>query len=86
MTHGGFIWIDKKDDSLALQLSKTINPNKYKYNNTAVLQFTLDGEFVERYSNSKEAEIKNNISRSKVGECCRGKRKTAGGYIWKYDI
>lgn len=26
-----------------------------------------------------------NISPSSITECCRGKRKSIGGYIWKYE-
>ncbi len=44
------------------------------------------GSFIKKYASSSEAERANGITQSKVGECCRGKRKTAGGFIWKYDI
>ena len=27
-----------------------------------------------------------NISHSCISDCCRGKQKTAGGFIWKYFI
>lgn len=32
----------------------------------------------------REAERLINIDSSTISECCRGKRKTAGGYHWKY--
>lgn len=47
-----------------------------------VSQFTLDGEFRKTYPSIKAAERQTNIRH--IGECCNGKRKTAGGYIWKY--
>ena len=31
-----------------------------------------------------EVERKLNISNSHISACCKGKRKTAGGYKWKY--
>lgn len=31
-----------------------------------------------------EIERKLNIKNSSIVSCCKGKRKTAGGYIWKY--
>jgi hypothetical protein len=46
----------------------------------------INGSFIKKYVSSSEAERANGITQSKVGECCRGKRKTAGGFIWKYDI
>jgi hypothetical protein len=36
------------------------------------------------YSSIKEASEKNNISKGGICNCCKGKRKTAGGYHWKY--
>ena len=48
-----------------------------------ILQFTLDGEFIARYSSVREAI---NITGVKCcGECANGSRKTAGGYLWKYE-
>jgi hypothetical protein len=31
-----------------------------------------------------EVERKTKIGNSKISQCCNGKQKTAGGYIWKY--
>lgn len=36
------------------------------------------------YMGIREAERLININASAISECCRGKRKTAGGYHWKY--
>jgi hypothetical protein len=36
------------------------------------------------YKSIREAERQTNISRSSIGEVCSGKRKSAGGYHWKY--
>lgn len=49
-----------------------------------VLQFTKDGEFVCEWSSTMEAGRKLNCSFSNIAMCCRGERKTAKGYIWKY--
>jgi len=38
----------------------------------------------EVYKSIKEASIKLNIDSSAITKCCKGKQKTAGGYIWKY--
>ena len=47
-----------------------------------VLQYTLDGQFVAEYSSIIEAEKQTGIRH--ICCCCKGKRKTAGGYIWRY--
>jgi group I intron endonuclease len=36
------------------------------------------------YYSTKEAQDKTGINKSHIGSVCRGTRKTAGGYLWKY--
>lgn len=51
----------------------------------AVLQYDLDGNYIAEYPSSKRAaEILNISSYSNISQCCKGTRKTANGYIWKY--
>jgi hypothetical protein len=38
----------------------------------------------EVYCSAREAENKTNIQRSNIGACCRGIRRKAGGYTWKF--
>ena len=82
---GGYIWLHEYNLAKAKELSKSRSVVNYILKNTPVLQYTLAGEFIKKHKNSGEAEQINNIGSSKVGACCRGKRKTAGGYIWKYE-
>ena len=49
-----------------------------------ILQFSLDGELVRKWDSAEEASKELNIFRSSINECCRGRRKSAGGYRWKY--
>lgn len=49
-----------------------------------VMQFTTDGEFIAEYEFAKQASDKYGIDLSSIIKCCRGKSKTAGGYVWKY--
>ena len=48
-----------------------------------VIQYDLNGKKIKEYNSIKEAKEKNKKC-SKISDCCSGKRKTAGGYIWKY--
>ena len=41
-------------------------------------------EVVSIYNSTREAERQMGIPHTNIGECCRGVRKTAGGYKWKY--
>lgn len=50
-----------------------------------VIQYTKDGLFVRVWKHAAIAGHTLKISPSSITECCRGKRKTIGGYIWKYQ-
>ena len=49
-----------------------------------ILQFAKDGELVKEWSSAHEAERKLGISQSRICACLKGKRKTAGGFVWRY--
>jgi hypothetical protein len=49
-----------------------------------VVQYTKDGQFVVEYPSVTEAARLTKIDRVSIIKCCNGKRKSAGGYIWKY--
>lgn len=49
-----------------------------------VLQFSKDGEFIKEYPSIREAARQTKINHSSVIQCCKGQRKTAGGYVWQY--
>lgn len=47
-----------------------------------VMQFDLNGIFVREYASIQQAQRDNHFSH--IWDCIVGRRKTAGGYIWKY--
>lgn len=49
----------------------------------SVLQFSLNGDIINKWDSVKEANEELNIG-SHITSCCVGKRKTAYGYIWRY--
>lgn len=49
-----------------------------------VYQYDLNGNLINCYENCMEAAKDNNTAHSSLNECCNGKRKSAGGYIWRY--
>lgn len=53
-------------------------------NKKPVIQYLQTGEFVKRWDSQKEAEVALGLNRC-VNACVRGKQKTAGGFIWKYE-
>lgn len=52
----------------------------------SVLQYTKELEFVAEYPSMNEAERQTGIAYTSICACCKGKRKSAGGYIWMYKI
>lgn len=49
-----------------------------------ILQYDKNGNFIKEWFGIKNASESLNINQSNIGECCRNKRKTAGGYSWKF--
>ena len=45
-------------------------------------QYTVDGTFVKTWKSIAEAEA--HIHKTHIWDCCVGKRKKCGGYLWKY--
>ena len=43
------------------------------------------GELLKTFPSTMEAERVTGISRSHISKCCKGKYKSTGGYIWKYQ-
>ena len=75
-------WKENKDkqsrDLRSGKLTHGNNPQK------PVEQYTIGGELVAEFISTREAERSAGISKDGVGGVCRGKHKTAGGYVWKY--
>ena len=49
-----------------------------------IIQYSKDGKFIAEYPSIMEAERQTGCNNSHIGSCCKGKRKSAGGFIWKY--
>lgn len=55
------------------------------YNKLPVLQLNLNGEILNEFPSAIEAgKSLGKLSGSKISECCKGSRKTAYGFKWKY--
>lgn len=49
-----------------------------------IIQMTLSGEEVKTWENSRTIFNETGMSDWSISECCRGNRKTAYGYTWRY--
>lgn len=55
-----------------------------KHQRSKLLQQIQDGVVIAEHYGTCEAERKTGIKFGNIAACCRGERKTAGGYQWKY--
>ena len=55
------------------------NPSSKK-----IYMFNKNGEHISSYASLAEASLKTNINAGNISMCANGKRKLAGGFIWKY--
>ena len=49
-----------------------------------IIQFSKNGELIAEYSSIHEASRQTGCNASHICSCCKGKYKSAGGFIWKY--
>lgn len=49
-------------------------------------QFSKEKEYIGSYNSIQEAEKITGISHNNIVAVCNGRRKTAGGFIWKYEL
>ena len=76
----GFIWMFKNyyDDNKDIISFDNIQIHTKR----KVIQLSLNGEYIKEYESISEAE--NIIGCIHITDCCKGERKSSGGFMWKY--
>lgn len=74
----GFIW-RYKDSWFDLGLDKLDRSTL-----RAVSQYSKDGVLLNEFKSIKEASVTCSVNDGNIGDCCVGRLKSAGGFIWKY--
>lgn len=77
--------LSRISDRCKKAVSKIAAENGAKTTQKAVDRLSLSGEYIDSFKSIREAERITGISRANIGEVCRGRRRTAHGYIWKYS-
>jgi group I intron endonuclease len=80
----------KQSESLKGKYKGDKHPMFEKYgknhpNSKSVNQYTKDGQFVRAWDSMGDIERELKIPSSHISECCFGKRKSAGGFLWRYQ-
>ena len=53
-------------------------------NGKKIKQYSKDNVLIATYSSSHEAERQTGVNYSNIIQCCKGRYKSAGGFIWRY--
>lgn len=86
-------WVTAKENSnnpitykrmVEATLANPISGSKSPYSRK-ISQYTLNGEYVKTYDSIGLAARLLNICYTSIGQCARGLRKSAGGFLWKYE-
>lgn len=79
---GNFVWMYKNDyEKTKDSLPDRTNTNFYT---SEVVQLTLEGEFIKEWSSMIEASKTLGIKSSGISLACRGNRRRAGNFLWRY--
>ena len=49
-----------------------------------ILQYSKSGDFIREWKSAAEVERVLGIDPSHIKDCCKGRYKSSGGFVWKY--
>lgn len=78
-TSCGYQWRSYKTDKIAPYHSNRCGSPK------TVAQFSMDGTYIRSYPSAADAARAVGKGVSNLCSVCRGKQKSCGGYLWKYE-
>lgn len=65
---------------------RKFNENHFDRLKKIVYQFDINGNFIKKWESVSKVSKILNINLSDISSCCRKINKTAGGYIWSYNL
>lgn len=79
--------IEARQKMRAYHLGRTItedNKNKLIKSRSKSVYQIKDNQIIKQWDNISLAQQTLGISGNHISECCKGKRKSAGGFVWRY--
>ena len=83
----GRVMSDETKHILSINAKPISSETRHKMNKSCkkdILQYTKGHIFIKEWNGVIEASNELNIDSSSISKCLKNKRKTAGGFIWKY--
>jgi len=77
ITAYGYVWRYIDDEFKKYRINK-------QFKTKSVSQYSIDGKLLDTFQSVIDAEKQLNIWSQGICKVCKGKQKTAGGYIWRY--
>lgn len=66
------------------QIKKNGYQLRNKKQNNPVVQLDLNNNYINQFESQKQAQEQTGVLYNHIGQVCKGQRKTAGGYKWKF--
>lgn len=80
-----FQWRRYSEHSDCSNINPWIRKKDFSYCMKKVLQYDTNGKLVGTYNSVTNASKSTGINISGISNCCRGKLKTSGGFIFKFE-
>lgn len=64
--------------------NKNLKGIKLKKDKNVFQYCAYTGIFIKKWNTAKEVYLSLNINPISIGQCCRGKNKSSGGFLWRY--
>jgi len=81
-TSYGFRWMYKEDWEKCND--NIMSYKRISWNIKKIIQLSLNNEYISEFESATEAGRQLGINNSHITGCCKGSKKTAGGYKWTY--
>lgn len=80
-------WCDRKYNiNYGTRTEKYIRTNTNGKKSKQVVQYSLDGEAIKVWPSTSEIQRQLGFRSGNISNCCKGRQKTAYGFIWQYPV